>query len=255
MIDFSQLDPEEKLLAARFQDLARIAQDSGRARFSPFLNERQQMLAQETVRQKHLGGHLLYGGFPDATRQVLGFFPEWQLPEEQTFPIVPVAIRLPAGVEASHRDVLGSLLSLGIKREGVGDILFSQRRCDVFVLEPLAPLLVDELVKIGGAGVRCATGVPGEYANRQEYKSISGTVRSARMDALVAILTGLARDKATALLSAELVQRNYQPVRSASGAFAPGDVISIRGYGKYRVDAIDSPTKKGRLPVSCRKYL
>lgn len=254
-MDFSQLVPEEKQLMARLEDLIRMAGKGDGCKFSSFLNERQIALAEELIRRRQPEGCLFYGGYPDAVRQVLGVFPAYQEPEGAAFPVEVVAVHLPKGAKPSHRDVLGSLMSLGIKRESVGDILIADRRCDVFALEPVAQLIVGELRKIGGYGVRCETGVAGEFQRTEAFQPLRGTIHSPRLDALVALLTGLAREKSAALIKSDLVQHNHQTATSRSQAFGPGDMITIRKYGKYIVDEIGNPTKKGRLPVLCRKYL
>lgn len=254
MIDFTQLEPEEKLLVARVEDLARIAA-RGDSKFSSFLNERQQMVVQEMIRRRKLEGCMFYGGYPDALRCVLGIFPDWQQPEEEQFPITSVTIHLPKDADISHRDVLGSLTALRIARERIGDILFSQRRCDVFIQQEMAGLVTGELRKIGRTGVRCETGVPGDYSRNEQFQDMRATVSSARLDALVSAMTGISREKGAALIKAELVQCNYCTAHSVSVVFSPGDVITIRGYGKYKVDDIGKPTKKGRLPVLFRKYI
>lgn len=253
--NFAQLDPEEKLLVARVEDLANIAATRDCSRFSSFLNERQQQLVQEVIRRRKLEGCLLYGGYPDAVRRMLGVFPTWRQPEEEEFPVVAVTIHLPKDAALTHRDVLGSLMGLHIVRESVGDILFGERRCDVFVQQKLAQLIVDELRKVGRTGVRCEIGASGDYHRDEQFQDKRVTVSSVRLDALVSAMTGISREKGAAMIRSELVQHNYRTARSVSAAFLPGDVITIRGYGKYRVDDIGKPTKKGRLPVLIRKYI
>lgn len=253
MFDFAQIDPEEKLLVARLEDLARGA--GGRSRFSSFLNERQQLLAQEVIRRRRLTGWMLYGGYPDAVRRMAGFFPEWEQPDGGRFPLTAVTVHLPKGAEPSHRDVLGSLMALGIRRDCLGDIRISGRRCEVFAQDSVVGLILDELVKVGGYGVKCETGAPDDFAGEERFCELRGTVHSLRLDALVSVLTGLAREKGAALIKAELVRQNDRTAQSVSAEFCAGDVITIRGHGKYRVDEIGNPTKKGRLPLLCRKYM
>lgn len=253
-LNLSQLAGEEKLLLARLEDILRIAAEGGRPRFSSFLNERQALIASELARQHYIDSILLYGGFEGAQRRVFGAFPAYEEPADDLFPITAVTIRLPKGAAPSHRDVLGSLMSLRITRESIGDILISDRRCDVFALDTVASLIVEELTKIGGYGVKCETGAAVDYASTASYKEIRGTVSSLRVDSVVSLLTNLAREKSAGLIRAEQVQCNYQTASSVSAPIAPGDIITVRGYGKYIVDEIGNPTKKGRLPLRCRKY-
>lgn len=254
-LELSRLEGEEKILLARLEDIVRIAAEGGRPRFSPFLNERQAMIALELTRQRHISSTQLFGGYEDAVRRMFGAFPDYLEPETGQYPIQAVTIRLPKDTQPSHRDVLGSLMSLRIARESIGDILISERRCDVFVQDTVAALVVDELRKIGRYGVRCELGAQGDYVRSERFKELRGTVSSLRVDSVVSLLTNLAREKGAALVRSEQVQRNYQIVKSVSEPCAPGDVITIRGYGKYRLDEVGNETRKGRLPLLCRKYI
>lgn len=256
-MNLQHLDGEEKRFAARLEDWAQTASYSGRRAFSPFLNEREQLLAEALLRSKKIGGGLLYGGYEDAVRRMLGIFPEWEEPDPQAFPLIAVTIRMPRHAEPSHRDILGSLMSLQIKRSCIGDILpqYAQHRCDVFVQQTVAGCVTGELVKIAGYGVQCEIGIPCAYERIENFISGYGTVGSVRIDALVSVLTGLSREKSAALIRAEQVQCNHQTVNRIANAFVSGDVITIRRYGKYKVDSVGSLTKKGRTPVHYSKYI
>jgi RNA-binding protein YlmH len=253
-MNLSQVTEEETLLLRRLADQHRIASSSGKPRFSPFLNEREGMLAAELIRQRKLAGCRLFGGFPDAARTVFGAFSEYEEPDDAAFPIVPVAIRLPKGASITHRDVLGSLMSMQIKRESVGDILIRERRCDVFLLETVAGLVLGELTKIGGTGVSCEAATETAYERTDTFDELRGTVMTPRADAIVSLLANLSRGKASDLIRAEQVQRNHQTLTSVSADIAPGDTITIRRVGKFIIDETGGPTKKGRLPILYRRY-
>lgn len=258
MIYPAGLDAEEKRLMARVEELARMAAMGKRdACFTAFLSEHQQALAQLVLQRSCPVEQLFYGGYPGAERKMVGLFSAWVQLDEAVFPIVVLDIHLPRGAVVSHRDVLGSLMALQVGRETIGDILTEpeNRICHVFLQKSIAPFACASLDRIGRYGVHCSLVEPGEgYTRREILQPVHGTVQSARIDALVSLLTGLSREKGAALIHAEKVQCNAMPVRSLSGSFAPGDVITIRGYGKYRVEELGMPTKKGRLPVRCSRF-
>lgn len=254
-MDFSQLDVDEKRLVARLEDLVRLAGDSGRRKFSAFLSERQVLVAEELLRQQRIRGCMLFGGHDSAVRRVMGAFPGYQEPTVAFFPVETITVHLPKGAQITHRDVLGSLMSLQIKRESIGDILLEDRLCHIFALEPVAQFIVDELKKVGGTGVRCELGRVGEIVPAEHFQEIRGTIHSRRLDALVSLLTGLAREKSANLIRSDLVRQNDRQTQNISQEISSGDVITVRGYGKYKVDQIGNPTKKGRLPLICRKYI
>lgn len=254
-MDLSQLDIDEKRFVARLEDLVRIAGNSGGYKFSSFLSERQVLVAGELLRQQRIDGCMLFGGHDGAVRRVMGAFPDYQEPDAALFPVETITLHLPKGARITHRDVLGSLMSLQIKRESIGDILLEDRLSHIFALDPVARLIADELKKIGGTGVRCEIGRVGEIVPVERFQDIRGTIHSRRLDALVSLLTGLAREKGAGLIRSDLVRQNDQATQNISKEISAGDVITIRGYGKYKVDEIGNPTKKGRLPLICRKYI
>jgi RNA-binding protein YlmH len=253
-LNLSALTEEEALFLRRLRDLADICAAKYIPRFTAFLTERQQHIAAEYIRQAGVENALLYGGYAQAVRKQCGFFPHSDDPELDSFPLAALTIRYPAEKELSHRDFLGSLMAMGIKRESVGDLLPGGGRCILFLSESVLPVVSGELVKVGSTGVSITEGFIATDLPPQEFLPIRGTVGSARLDSLVKLLTGLAREKSAGLIRAGIVRRNDAPALSVSEAFAPGDTVTIRGYGKYIIDDIGSPTRKGRLPVNARQY-
>lgn len=253
-MDVSQLPAEDKQFLARLADLHSLCEKGQAPRFSPFCNEWQAQLGAEYLRRLPGEHTLWFGGYPGATRKMLGFFPSWQEPEEEAFPIAAVTLDLPRDAALHHRDYLGSLMSLHIARESIGDIIPHVGCCTLFVAGAVAPVILAELTKVGGTGVRPRPGMEGFVPPVQQYQPIKGTVASLRLDSLVHLLTGLSREKSGGLIRGGLVQQNYRVCESLSQGVGPGDVITIRGYGKFRLEEVGSPTKKGRLPLTCLKY-
>lgn len=254
----ANLDAEDKWLLARIEEFVHIVALGKRdSCFSPFLSEHQLALAQPLLEREHTAQWMVYGGYPDAERKMAGLFSPWAEAEVSAFPISVLDIHLPRDAEVSHRDVLGSLMALQIKRETIGDILTEPERrvCHVFLQQSVARFVCDALERVARYGVHCVLAAPGEeYTRTEVMQPIYGTVKSARMDALVSLLTGLSREKGAALIQAERVQCNGMLVRSLSAPFLSGDVITIRGYGKYKVEHIGDITKKGRLSINCSKF-
>ncbi|MCL2057211.1 MAG: YlmH/Sll1252 family protein [Oscillospiraceae bacterium] len=235
--------------------MADTAREKGTVRFTEFLTERLAHIAAEYIRQSSVENAALYGGYEDAARKMCGFFTDFEKPAHGAFPIAGITVAYPGDIKLSHRDFLGTLLGLGIKRGTVGDILAEDGRCAVFVTEVVSPVIMQELVTVGGAAVSCSRGIDTSALPQPRFKDISGTVGSLRMDSLVRLLTGYAREKSAAMIRSGLVKRNDNTVLSVSEGFGAGDTISVRGFGKYIIDGTGGPTKKGRLTVRARKYI
>lgn len=253
-MNLSMLKGEEKQFLARLSDLYHISKEKEITRFTDFCNERQVIIAREFARQTG-ANHLLYGGYPCAMRKTVGFFPISQLPSEDNFPIQAVNLHLPKGASLSHRDYLGTLISLGLKRNSIGDIIAHENRCILFLLNSVTPVVLENLKKVGGTGIKAELNTKDFELPNPQYMELRGTVSSIRLDCLVRLLTGTAREKSAAIIKAELVTLNYRTAASVRQSWEQNDIIAIRGYGKFKVSEIGHPTRKGRLPVVCLKYI
>ncbi|MGN0687672.1 MAG: YlmH/Sll1252 family protein, partial [Oscillospiraceae bacterium] len=129
---FSFLNEDERFLSAHISDLQRLSAKSGVPRFSAFLNEREAVVAENSANQRPL----FYGGYDGAARVVCGFVQDTYAQELEPcdiFPITPLTFYFRKCDSLSHRDFLGAMLSLEIKRELIGDILIAQGYAVVFV--------------------------------------------------------------------------------------------------------------------------
>ncbi len=156
----------------------------------------------------------------------------------------------------SHRDWLGSLMSLGIKREILGDIVvWDDFHAVLFCQTKGAAYLISELKKAGRDAVRAVPcRLPAGFVPRQQYVSIRGTVASPRADGVVRALCNVSREDAAALIQRGMVEINYDPIEEADRRIEPGDILSVRGYGKFKIDEVGQPTGRGRLHLTARKY-
>ena len=251
-IQLSNLNGDEQAFLRRLED---ICQPTSGPRFTHFLTPRQLQIAQSFVAQRKLGDTArFYGGYPDAERQMAGFFPDFMEPEDRQFPLQAVTAYYRRQDALSHRDFLGACMSLSVSREHVGDMIPGQGRCVLFLHSRVADVVLNELEKVGRVGVRVEAGAQGEVERRQEVQPLCSTISSPRLDCMVAAATGRSREKSARLIESELVRLNYVVIPSVSQEVNPGDVLSIRGHGKFLVHKIGAPTRKGRLPVEIHQY-
>ncbi len=242
----------QKLLLARLQDEIRASQKH--PCFFGFLNEEEGAVCEELLRREPNLSFAFWGGYEEAERKLLGLFPEYMEPEYSSFPLTALTFSFREQDALSHRDFLGSFMSLGIERDTIGDILLSKGRCVTFVRRELESYFCLNIQKIGRVGVRVIPGIDGGLPIEKEYQTLSGVIASPRLDCMVAFLCRLGRDKAAKLISAGLVMRNHKEILSVSERVQEEDILSIRGYGKFLIDRLGPLTAKGRLSVQCRKY-
>ncbi len=249
----------DRLLLSKLADLCVLADRRGKPCFSAFLNEHEQALAVQYGLLSPQSHRFFEGGFEDAQRRVFCAVAQEVANrislDETDYPFTALTILFPKGYAVSHRDVLGSLMALRVKREAVGDILVGDCLAVVFLLDAAAKLALSELRKIGNVGVECRLGRPESLPPAFKTEPCTGVVSTMRLDAVVAMITGGSRSDSARLIAQGCVQKNAQMQESASKEVAEGDKLSIRGFGKFVIAAIGSPTKKARLHITYLKYI
>ncbi|MBO5852575.1 MAG: hypothetical protein J6Q74_02060 [Clostridia bacterium] len=245
---------EQSLIASRIDDACKICNNSSFPKFVGFLRAEETAIA-ESVAQKLCCRHLFYGGYSNAERVFFGVFPDWCEEPSQIFPITAFTFTFRPVDKLTHREVLGSLMSLGIKRETVGDILIEEGRAVVFVTSEVAPFIKSQLTKISRVGVDISEGYVGNLPGQSGFLDLSHTVASARLDCVVAALAGVSRKTATEYIEQKLVTLGSVCCEKTTLMVQNGDKISIRSKGKFLIEKIDEKTRKGRLIIKAKKYI
>lgn len=155
----------------------------------------------------------------------------------------------------SHRDVLGSILSFGVNREIVGDIIATREFAKILVDKKLADYFVANLKRIGDCGVETSLDELSSIEPKEErVKEISATVASLRADSIAAAGFGMSRSKMAAEIDAEKIKLNWQTLKNAAQSVKQGDILSMRGRGRLEVAEIRGQTKKGRIGVLLKRF-
>lgn len=244
----------DETLKARIEDRISLCALRRTPCFLGFLDERQADLSEKIARNLGIQSFMLWGGYENAQRRVFGVFPQDLAPDSECFPVVSIYISFRKDDSLSHRDFLGALMGLGIKREAVGDILVGEGQCVLFCKEEMAGFIRSQLVKVGRTGVKVLESEEFPLPEGQRFEELSFTVASERLDCAVACLARSSREKSRQLFPLGLVTLNYKMEKSPSTVIREGDKISIQGYGKFIIDQIGPETKKGRLKLAVRKY-
>lgn len=242
---------EQPLPFARLLELAQNADRQGRCRFTPFLTPAEAELALAAGRRAGVTAEL-DGGYEGAERRMARFCPALETPEP--FPIATLQITWPHQDAPAHRDLLGALMGLGIRRDRTGDIVLQNGSAYVFVEVPLAGMILQSLTEAGRIRLTVtAVEAPAEPV-APEGEEERFTVQSPRLDAIVADGFHLSRGAAAELIEAGGVKLRHAPTLRPDARVEAGDAISVRGYGRLRIEAFGEPTRKGRLPVRLTRF-
>ena len=249
-------ESEDKLLLARILDKYEQMERRGIPTATVFLSQREQVLAQALLNTAGIrSGYCFDGGYDDAERKILTFLPEWAENGNDEIAFVRAAFH-GADSALTHRDILGSLMGLGITRETVGDILVSPHSADVAVLPKVAECLLRDWDSAG----RVRLGV--SQIQREELscppvsvKEVSDTVSSLRLDAVVSAAFSMSRGKAADLIAAGTVALDHVACVKCDKTVVQGSTITARGFGKAVVRECSRVSKKGRIILVIDRYI
>ncbi len=245
--------------AARMEELAETAYTRGIYTYTDFLSLPEQDLLCRTAKKTfpHVP-YTLLGGTEGCERVLARFGSEELLgypPTEDPIVTLSAVPRAPKFAEAlTHRDVLGALMNLGIRRECVGDILVDDGYVLFFVLEKIAPYIRETLTRIRHTDITVSEAVPPPFASVRT-EEISVGVVSLRLDAVVAAAFRLSRTESSALFAAGRVFADGRAVADGAATVKAGSLLTVRGMGRVRVGEVSGTSRKGRLWLSLSKFV
>ncbi len=237
-----------------------------------FLDSHQQSLARmyckknfiqvyeaETEKQEYLDfpscRTVFYGGYEDAERVIMINLPDYATIEQDNPLTVIRAVKPAGGRELTHRDYLGSLLGLGVKRESFGDILVREDGADIITLKDMADFVMMNYCQAGRTTLSLSEHPVSELIV-PERKSVTvvDTVASLRLDNIVSSAFGLSRGKAAEAISKGIVFVNHVQVMKTDFSIKEEDRIVLRGKGKACLKEIRGKSRKDRIYIVLEKY-
>ena len=248
---------EEQQLEKHFRDLARTAYQRGIVVFSDFLNLNELNIFQSLRGEFSYLETETFGGYELAERQIAVFRPEapvfYANYPVKCLKITPLNAKF--AEDLNHRDYLGAVLNLGIDRACLGDILVEEDAAYLFCLERMADFIRDNLIRIRHTSVYVEQVEAENFHYEPKYKEVSGTVASVRLDKLLALAFNASRSSLTGLIEGGKVFVNGKLVTSNGYEPKEGDLISVRGMGRFRFRETGGQSKKGREYVILWRYI
>ncbi len=194
-----------------------------------------------------------FGLFEEAERRMIAFSKD----EDLNFPIKVVCIRNKSKFSIlRHKDYLGAIMSLGIKREKIGDIVVNENCCFLPICSEISDYIFNNLETIGNSPCSfefmdyCEETLP--HINYEEKGII---VSSTRIDCMISSLCNISRNSALEMINTGKVLIDYEEVNSKEKKVQLGNVIIIRGYGKFKIAEETGNTQKGRIRILIKKYI
>ena len=255
---------EIEALFARLDDLIKRAarREVG---VSAFLSPRELHYARAFLKKRG-SAFLEFGGYRDAERRKIYVLPEYMDEVREAEELLDFGIELEVSAlkvkgsgfcKLSHRDFMGAVLGLGIERSVIGDIVLTEEHTAVIICDStIEQFLTASLDSVGKDKVKVTNVALGEdFAPERRYAPINDTVASARLDCVVGALCSLSREKARQAVLDGSVEVDYEVWERPDKDVDPVCLISVRGYGKFRVNSLCDKTKKGRFRLEAEKFL
>lgn len=222
-----------------------------------FLDPRQCFIVQSLSNRAEVNLHL-DGGYPGAERRRAIIAPDYRNPEEEDMGIAVLEISSPDSrfAELEHGDFMGSILGLGVKREKVGDIHVLGDACHILVAQEIADYFSMNLSQVHRLGVSTAL-LPLSSLRTAETKleEMALSVASLRLDGIASDVWHLSRAKVLIPIKAGRCRLNWKVEEDPSAQLREGDVVSLQGFGRFKVLEIEGTTKKGRVRLKIGRYV
>jgi RNA-binding protein YlmH len=224
-------------------------------KLTDFLDPREQEIVSTVIGENTDVKASLLGGIDETERKRVLLYPEYFQPEQGDFKLTLFEIKYASKfVNLEHRQVLGSLMSLGLKRSKFGDIRFFQDIVQLVCASEIADYLKANFQEIGRAKISLKEKELNELIPLvEEVQELVTTVSSLRLDVVGAAIYNISRQKIQPLITNGHVKVNWKTVESASFECREGDTLSVRGYGRSKVAVIEGKTKKDKWRVVVQK--
>lgn len=247
--------PEETVFCKRVAELCERSQKLGIKCFSNFLDLRQkELFISQLNKYKDLKAEFYRGFDGDSERCIACVWDGIEPVYDWEYPVSIIYSRLYGEDKLSHRDFLGAIMSLKIKREFVGDIIVNEKDCYIVCHNTMAPVLIQELFEVKHSSTSFSYYDQPLTYNRVPSQTKSVTVASMRLDAVVGAVLSSSRSEATTLVKQGAVSVNHLAMKKGDFEIVDGDILSIRGKGKFKLCFDGGKSRKDRFFITYYKY-
>lgn len=250
-------DPEEKAFLKQFINYSQKMKQTYRGYYTDFYNKQ---WMSELIR-KYVGTideecYRFFGGYENAERQILGFFPSKDYPYEFPIGCIKIVVKTGIGKSLTHRDFLGALMGLGIKRDMIGDIIVTNFGAYIILHNNVMDYIIWNLNSIGRYQSIEINEISFEQIEYKEenIKEVYASVASLRADSVLSSGFGLSRTACAKLIQNDRARCNGLSI-SSNTLLKEGDYATIKGYGKIKLHEVIGTSKKGKLRICIYKYI
>ncbi|MEH7011942.1 RNA-binding protein [Neobacillus niacini] len=245
---YQHFRPEEREFIDQVLHWKDYVDSSYTSKLTDFLDPREQHILKVLIGESGNLKYQLFGGVSGSERKRALIMPDYLIPTEEEFQINLFEIEYPIKfVSIEHPQVLGSLMSLGLKRGKFGDIVMKNGRVQFFSAAEISDYIKNNLESIGRASIRLKELALDEAITADNlWMEQDITVSSLRLDTIISGIHHISRQKSQLFIQQGLVKVNWTSIENHSFECAEGDLFSVRGYGRVKILSIEGRTKKDK---------
>ncbi|MCL1914245.1 MAG: YlmH/Sll1252 family protein [Eubacteriaceae bacterium] len=246
---------QKDYLSNILEESSSIAVRDNKQVFLDFYEPSSQMVVEREIARYPESDCAFFGGHEYSQRKMLCIFPKGFEPEGSDYPLG--CLHISGAPQAEHRDILGSLMALGIEREKTGDMdTIGGGTIQVFVSEPLPAFVAQNLEAVGANKVAVSLiNLEDVVPSEPKLAEMEAVIASMRIDNIIHAAWRIPRAEAAAFVKADKVKINHASVTKPSVNVKEGDIVSVRSKGRLVVGAILATTKKGNIRLCIKKFI
>ena len=245
-------DTNTKLKMKNLIDKIEVVLKNHLVEATDFLDPYEIKLSKSILNQISGIAYIEYGGFEEAERKIIYIFPEYM-----SFTDIDSKIGYLESdryKDLTHRDYLGSILSLGIVREKMGDILLYNDKIIFIVKKDIVNYILMNLTQIGNYSISIhETNQKPVEIPVEDYEEFQVYTSSLRLDNMLSSIYHISRSESLKKIKSNEVKINWEHITKPTKILSEGDTISLRGLGRSKIVSLKGKSKKGNNILIVRK--
>lgn len=255
MTIYQHFRPEEKEFIDQVFNWKDAVENKYAPKLTDFLDPREQEIVKRIIGSNHDVKLKMFGGTNTSERQRAIIFPDYYQCEEDDFQLCLFEVDYPKKFQTiEHPQVLGSLMSLGLKRGKFGDILFQEDRIQFLVSQDVEEYIRTQLESIGRATVSLIKQpLKKALQTKENWQQLSLTASSLRLDTVISAIYNISRQKSQVYIQQGVVKVNWTSIENPAFECKKSDIISVRGHGRSKILSLEGKTKKDKWKITAGK--
>lgn len=224
---------------------------SYRSKLTDFLDPRQQFIIESLVGKEDDVKLWQFGGGDHNERKRVLITPYYEQVQADDFGLCLLQASYQEKFSTlTHRDVLGTFISLGLKRDKLGDILVADGVIQIIVAAEIAAFVQLQMTMVKRMKIKLEEKPLSAYIEQQtNWNEMGKTVSSLRLDTMLKEIYNISRKEAAEYIKKQFVKVNFKLVEDVKFQVHEQDIISVRSKGRSKLIRIEGRTRKDNMKV------